>query len=144
MQQKFLNEAGLKVLIEQIESLISGKADTTTVESISSRLATLESKPQTLKGTSAEWALDKEVYPAGTIIVVTDGMSVNDGTTTTVKPTFKIADGKSTVSQLSFVSEDILNQSDKNIVLKNKLTIGTIEYDGSTDVTVPVYGSEFE
>lgn len=105
--------------------------------------------------TLAEWLGEKDkVYPAGTILVYTD-RTYEDGTPVA---DIKIANGVSTVEALPFLNdsniENYLNMNNISFndgtvkattfdgAMKHKLIIGDYQYDGSEDVSIPVYKGE--
>lgn len=83
-----------------------------------------------LAKSTSEWLEDETTYPQGTLLIYMNYSVTADGKPI---PAFKVADGAN-------IPRDLLFTSTENIIrLSHSLTIGEYVYDGSEDVSIPVY-----
>lgn len=109
---KFLDEKGLEILWNLIQK---------------------ETSKMTTVKTTNEWLNNSDYIPAkGETIVYSDYKKIVENGIEKEIPSIKIGDGIHTVNQLMFTSKI----ADK---LSHALTIGDKIYDGSEDVTIPIY-----
>ena len=109
-----------------------------------------------VKDTYSNWLAKQEEYipSAGLICIVEDRTKVNG----VVSPDIKIGDGSTKFKDLAYLTDKIVSDAmtECGISIKNgnkyfngiaarvehTLTIGPHVYDGSADVTIPVYSGE--
>lgn len=88
--------------------------------------------------TTNEWLNQPEYLPQkGELIVYSDYQKVIEGGITKNIPSMKVGDGINTIRQLSFLNGG-------QCQLSHKLTIGTYVFDGTQDITIPVYDGSNE
>lgn len=151
-------------VLRLIRQLLDGKIDTTekgaangvAVLDASGKIPTAQlpsgamGSNNVISDTTANWDISEDVPDDTIILVYTDKQtSTIDGQSRYI-PGIKVGDGIHLPRDLPFIDAGTLNGvSVDNIVAKqvgHKLTFGNggvFEYDGSADVTVPVYGGEY-
>lgn len=89
--------------------------------------------------TEAHWSLATNFVPRQGEIIIYNAETNSDNLNARSYPRFKVGDGVTTVNNLPFYSVDLAQQARS---VQHTLTFGAgnvYQYDGSADVTVPVY-----
>ena len=90
---------------------------------------TLISRVQCKRDTEANWITNSSFVPLNGEIIVYVADSTHPF------PRMKIGDGQTTIANLEFINSGSAEKVNHTLTFGN----GTYQFDGSTDVTVPVY-----